>query len=237
MDNDQQGVVHVGKIQVSPLVHGLGLVTIWTILRYLLFGVLGNQLFGLSHDNMRILPTVEFTLFLLLVFFIGSLGIVYLGLIKLGHVSLKRLGWTSHRLGQSVALGLIGTLVGMAALGWLYQTGEFTDIQISLTPAFDVRKVLLAALMGFAIAAWIEQSLLPGYIQPMLIEKWGYWPGIIVQAALWPAFHIGWFTTWQDFLSGFVFGLIFGLLRGRDRSLVAGALMHGLNWVLIGIVA
>ncbi len=237
MNNDQQAVVRIGKIQVSPLVHGLVLVTIWTILRYLLFGVLGNQLFDLSHNNMRILPTVEFTLFLLLVFFIGSLGIVYLGLIKLGHVSLKRLGWTSHHLGKSVALGLIGMLVGMVALGLLYQTGELTDIQISLAPVFDARKILLAAVMGFAIAAWIEQSLLPGYIQPMLIKKWGYWPGIIIQAALWPACHIGWFTTWQDLLSGFVFGLIFGLLRGRDRSLIAGALVHGLNWVLIGVVA
>jgi membrane protease YdiL (CAAX protease family) len=37
----------------------------------------------------------------------------------------------------------------------------------------------------------------------------------------------------MDFGSAFVAGLILGWLRGRDRSLVAPFLAHGLLWMMV----
>ena len=81
---------------------------------------------------------------------------------------------------------------------------------------------------GFFIAAWQEENLFRGYLQPLLIERWGYWPGILAQAALFSTAHIGWCPTWPLYLLAFFSGIVFGWLRGRDRSLVAAFVAHGL---------
>jgi membrane protease YdiL (CAAX protease family) len=81
---------------------------------------------------------------------------------------------------------------------------------------------------GFAIASWQEENLFRGYLQPLLIESLGAWRGIIAQAALFSVAHIGWLTNWSLFGLVFLTGLMLGWMRGRDRSLVAPFIAHGL---------
>jgi len=174
-------------------------------------------------------------LFSVLCFVLGGIGIIYFGLIRLGRVSWQRLGWTKRQLRRSVLLGIIGFVVGIGIMILVNTLVSSNDLSAQLW-ALDTRKILLGAFWGFAIAAWIEQNLFAGYIQPILIERWGAWLGIIIQAVLFSGAHIGWMTSWPEFLNAFIFGLVFGVQRGYNRSIVAPYLTHALMWVLISAV-
>lgn len=228
--------IYLGSIKISPLFHAVILIVIWTALRFVLFSVLGNIWFGLTHNTMQVFPTLEFALFMVLILIVGSIGLVYLGLFKWGNITFQDVGWSCKKLGRSIALGVIGLIIAIFIILLFYSIGTISELTISFTPNINILEIFIAILMGFAIAAWIEQSLLPGYLQPILIEKKGLWVGVFIQSVMWPLSHIGWFTTLEDYLMGLVFGILFGLLRGRNNSLIAGTLIHGSMWVLISII-
>lgn len=236
MDNEKITFkIKIGSLILTPMTHAIILIVLWTILRYILFGILGYSWFGISHDRMKVYPTFEYFGFLVLVFGTGSVGLIYFGLIKFARMDAKSIGWSFDHFGRNFALGIAGFFSGLVILLPFFFIGDVSELTLVSHLNIDIWELILAIFLGFAIAAWIEQSLLLGYLQPLLIEKYGYWMGIFLQALTWPLSHIGWFTTWQDFLMGFLFGLLFGVLKGRNNTLIPGALAHGSYWVLIVI--
>jgi len=236
MDNENfKYKIKIGSLKLTSMTHAIILIVLWAILRYILFGILGYSWFGISHDRMKVYPTFEYFLFLILVFGMGSVGLIYFGLIKLARINAKSIGWSFEHFGRNFSLGIVGFSSGLIILIPFFVFGDISELKIVSHLNIDIWELILAIFLGFVIAAWIEQSLLLGYLQPLLIEKYGYWKGIFLQALAWPLSHIGWFTTWQDFLMGFLFGFLFGVLKGRNNTLIPGALTHGSFWVLIAI--
>jgi membrane protease YdiL (CAAX protease family) len=177
-------------------------------------------------------PSPQALVLLLIVFLIGSVGIVGGGLSGLAGVSWNSLGWRREKLLKEIGRGIlafivvsavagVGAIVGGLLLG-LELPAEMPESPPTL-PA-----IAMSVCFGFLVAAWQEENLFRGYLQPLLIERWGYWPGIIAQAALFSIAHMGWYPTWPLYLLAFFAGIVFGWLRGRDRSLIPAFVAHGL---------
>jgi len=217
------------RIGWHPITLGLALVVALSVLRAGA-AVAMRGLFG-SIDFPATLPGA---LFLLAVFLVGSVGIVGGGLFGLAGVSWDRLGWRKERLLRHIGRGILAAIViGIITMvGALVAVG-FLGLERPETAAagpqqFSLVGGLMTVFFGFFIASWQEENLFRGYLQPLLIERLGLWPGIIAQAALFSLAHLGWYPSWHFFVLAFAAGLILGWLRGRDGSLVAAFVAHGL---------
>lgn len=216
------------RIGWHPITLALALVLALSLLRAgAAFAMRG--LFG-SIDFPATLPGA---LFLLAVFLVGSVGIVGGGLFGLAGVSWDRLGWRKERLLRHIGRGILAAIViGIVTMAGALVAVKFCGLQPpemgTATPQFNVLELLMSVCFGFFIASWQEENLFRGYLQPLLIERLGLWPGIIGQAALFSIAHLGWYPSWHFFVFAFAAGLILGWLRGRDGSLVAAFVAHGL---------
>jgi len=215
-----------------PITLALALVVAFSLLRAAV-AFAWQRLFG----GMDFYPTTSFVLFSLATFAVMSVGLIGGGLFGLAGVSWDRLGWRRGGLLKAMGRGTLGlVLIFVFMMVWGIVTVQFIAPMPAGTeaPAFQFTwsRLLVVALWGFFMAAWQEENLYRGYLQPLLIERLGLWPGIIVQAALFSVAHVGWFTAWPPFVSAFVVGLILGWLRGREGSLVAPFIAHGLSWLL-----
>jgi len=178
-------------------------------------------------------PSLRGAVFLLAVFLLGSVGLIGGGLFGMGGVSWERLGWRRDRLGWEIVRGLLAVVVlGVMAAMFAVAAVRFLGLKPPPTdatqPRFTLVGIAMSVLFGFFIASWQEECLFRGYLQPLFIDRWGLWPGICAQAALFSVAHIGWFPAWPYFVLAFVIGIVFGWLRGRDGSLVAPFVAHGL---------
>jgi uncharacterized protein len=160
--------------------------------------------------------------------------ILNLGLLRFAKVTLRQLGWTFENVGRDLALGVAGWLVCTAVLfGAMVFAGESTLSEILASTArygFSERLVyLLIAVFGAAV---VEETLFRGYLQPALALKLGLAGAIVVQAIVFSAMHMRFHPL--GFLVKVAFGVVFGALRGRDRSLLAPGIAHGLIWAVWG---
>ncbi len=212
-------------VQKHPLVWGLVLVVAFSLLR-------AFQAFTWRQwfDTVEFYETIPFALFLLGSFVLVSAGLISGG-IWLSKTSWRDLGWRREGLVKAIGLGLLGfVLLSINTMVWPF-IGGATEPPALITPG--PARLLLVAFFAFGIAAWTEENLFRGYLQPLLAKSAGHWPAIIIQALLFSAAHLGWITKPLDFASAFVAGLILGCLRGRDRGLVAPFLAHGLLWIMV----
>jgi membrane protease YdiL (CAAX protease family) len=98
-----------------------------------------------------------------------------------------------------------------------------------------VGRLLIVAFFAFGVAAWVEENLFRGYLQPLLATRLPLQVAIVVQAALFSVAHLGYTTNLMYFGSAFVSGLILGALRGRGRNLVAPYVAHSLLWMMAAL--
>ena len=178
-------------------------------------------------------PSLRGVVFLLVVFVVGSVGLIGGGLFGLAGVSWERLGWRRDRLGWEIVRGLLALVVlGVMLVVFAIIAGRFLGLKPPVRdptqPVFSLVGTAMSVFFGFFIASWMEENLFRGYLQPLFVERCGLWPGILAQAALFSVAHIGWFPAWPYFVLAFVTGIVFGWLRGRDESLVAPFVAHGL---------
>ena len=212
--------------QKHPLVLGLALVATFCLLRAI-------QAFAWQKWFIKVefYETTTFALFLLGSFALTSVGLIGGGIVWLTKTSWHDLGWRREGLTKALGMGLLGfVLLSVNAMVWPI-IGGATEPPALITPSLV--RLLMVAFFGFGIAAWVEENLFRGYLQPVLTKSMSLWMAIIIQALLFSAAHIGWFTRPVDFGKAFVAGLILGWLRGRDRSLVAPFLAHGLLWMMV----
>jgi uncharacterized protein len=159
-------------------------------------------------------------------------GVVGFGLFYWGRASLEALGWRSRNLMEDLGFGLLGfgflaavVLSLSAALGspvretlgnWLHQ---------------PPRVRLLALCIGF-LAAFNEESLFRGYLQPGLVARVGPAPGVLVAALVFALYH-GNFAP-LALLGKLLFGVVFGVLAYKRKSLVPSGFAHLLSWGVMG---
>jgi len=170
----------------------------------------------------------------------GSLdiGLVFAGLLRrFGRISFAELGWSRFRLAD-VALGLVGLallvaivyldLVLDARLGWGEALGRLGQSIADVS----LRQRAFCFLIGL-VAAFTEDTLFRGYMQPAVQARIGRWLGLVTVAVVFAAHH-GRFTL-AIFLGKLGVGLVLGGLRDRTRTLWAPAIAHVLQWTVLAM--
>jgi uncharacterized protein len=168
----------------------------------------------------------------------GSLDIllVYAGLLRrFGRISFAELGWSRFRIAD-VALGLVGLalLVALVYLSFAEQLGWGAALDRLPQAIADVplRQRALCFLIGL-VAAFTEETLFRGYMQPAVQARIGRWLGLVIVAAVFAAYH-GRFTPVM-FLGKLGVGLVLGAIRDRTQTLWAPAIAHVLQWTVLAM--
>jgi membrane protease YdiL (CAAX protease family) len=211
--------------QRNRLLWGIILIVIFSLMR-IVQTVMWRQWFG----SLDFQESISFALFLLLWVVLLSIGLIGGGIIWLTKTSWQELGWTRRGLLKSVGMGLFGfVLMYINVIVWAMLKGDTNPPEI-FSPSLT--RLLLVALFAFGLSAWVEENLYRGYLQPLLVKEMSIWLAIVVQAAIFSVAHLGYSSHLLDFGSVFVTGLILGWLRGRESSLVAPFVAHGLFWMM-----
>jgi len=211
--------------QRNRLLWGIILIVIFSLMR-IVQTVMWRQWFG----SLDFQESISFALFLLLWVVLLSIGLIGGGIVWLTKTSWQELGWTRRGLLKSVGMGLFGfVLMYINVIVWAMLKGDTNPPEI-FSPSLT--RLLLVALFAFGLSAWVEENLYRGYLQPLLAREMSIWLAIVVQAAIFSVAHLGYSSHLLDFDSVFVTGLILGWLRGRESSLVAPFVAHGLFWMM-----
>ncbi|MBL8912894.1 MAG: CPBP family intramembrane metalloprotease [Archangium sp.] len=83
-------------------------------------------------------------------------------------------------------------------------------------------------------AAFVEESLFRGNLQPLLVTRFGKAAGLVLTAAIFSAYHLD--PRPLSLAGKFVLGLVYGLARGTSAkgALTAPAFGHFLVWTTVG---
>jgi hypothetical protein len=160
--------------------------------------------------------------------------VIGLGLLRWGRVSLLDLGWRTDALVADVGRGVVGfAMVTAVTMGMQYLVGGAGAVQQAgnAIARYSPAQRMLFSLVG-VIAAFGEESIFRGYLQPTMMKRLGAPAGVVLTAAFFSAYHLA-FAPFR-LIGLFLIGLVYGILRSRDRSLVAPAVAHGLCWAVLG---
>lgn len=178
-------------------------------------------------------PPAAFLLLAIIVLLQAGL-VVGLGLLRWGRLSLRDLGWRSDTAARDVGRGFVGfALVTVVVMGSQFakRGGPAVFEAWQLVLRYSPAQRALFFFVG-VIAAFGEESIFRGYLQPSLMKRVGGVGGVLVTAAFFSFYHLRFAPL--RLLGLFLIGLVYGVLRGRDRSLLAPAVAHGLCWAVLG---
>ena len=201
------------------IAHGLVIVTLFALVRLA------------SHSFPRGVVGIALGVVSALGFFVG---LFYFGLLRVGGIGLRELGWRRPGALVDVARGAAGTIVLMLVL--------VVVAALFYPPAPETARAIVAAVVaqlaraGAAVgdgrARVVRRGVaVRGYLQPPLMRRCGYGLGLVIVAALFTLAH-GELAP-PRLVALFVQGVGFGLLRGRTRTLWASATAHSLLWSLM----
>ncbi|HEV7558249.1 MAG TPA: CPBP family intramembrane glutamic endopeptidase, partial [Kofleriaceae bacterium] len=123
----------------------------------------------------------------------------------------------------ALVYGLVAVQLGWRdALDWLGQ--PITDVSL--------RQRAFCFLIGL-VAAFTEETLFRGYMQPAVQARIGRWLGLVTVAVVFAAYH-GRFTP-AMFFGKVGVGLVLGGLRDRTGTLWAPAIAHVLQWTVLAM--
>lgn len=201
------------KLSNEQIKKGLLILAAFVILRAILARI-GEIDQGLQFNTRSIL-------FLSSAFLIMSVGLVYLGFSRWVGIDLQQ-WWLFDRkrlLGDG-GWGLLGYFSGLVlTLGIVIPVAQLDlvpDNVMNGQPAPPSPGVwLLSLFFGFAIVGFQEETIFRGFLQGVLTERFGRWPGNILQAAVFSLAHVGYFPwdAWPLFIIAFVLGPVYGWLR------------------------
>ncbi|MCB9684126.1 MAG: CPBP family intramembrane metalloprotease [Alphaproteobacteria bacterium] len=157
-------------------------------------------------------------------------------LVAFGGRSLGDLGWSAEeRPVRAAVLGVAGAALGVslivavgALLGGVDGVRETVAGFVGLTPG---QRVLMATI-GLG-AAFVEETVFRGTLQPALVARLGRPAGIAVGAVIFSAYHLRFGPV--GFLVKAIFGAIFGTLRESTDRNWAGAVAHAGIWLVVGL--
>ena len=159
-------------------------------------------------------------------------GVIGVGLLVWGRVSLAELGWRAERLGPDLLRGAVGGAACCGIVLLISMSRGATAIE-TLQGWWEVP--FLERLLGMLIgveAALTEETLFRGDLQPTVQRILGRGAGQILTAVLFALYHLQ-FGLW-GLLGKTAFGLVFGLLRDRTGRLVSPAVAHWISWTVLG---
>ena len=210
----------------------------WAFILVALFSLLRaiqTWLWRGQFGAMNFAESAPFALFLAFWFVLLSVGLIGGGIVRLAQTSWRALGWTKQGLFKTIVLGILGfVLMYVNVVIWAMVGGETDPPEMAIP---SLTELLLVMFFAFGLAAWVEENLFRGFLQPLLAKRMSLWLAILVQAAVFSAAHVGFHNNLLDFGATFVAGLILGLLRGRQSSLLAPFLAHGLFWMMAAFMA
>ena len=159
-------------------------------------------------------------------------GVIGLGLLVWGRVSLAELGWRAERLGPDLLRGAVGGAACCGIVLLISMSRGATAIE-TLQGWWEVPFLerLLGMLIGIE-AALTEETLFRGDLQPTVQQILGRGAGQILTAVLFALYHLQ-FGLW-GLLGKTAFGLVFGLLRDRTGRLISPAVAHWISWTVLG---
>jgi membrane protease YdiL (CAAX protease family) len=219
------------KSSERHLAAALLLPAVLTLLTFGVMGLLGRRFLS-SPEAFFAAPPVSFLL-LGVAAALRAGGVVGLGLVKIGGLTLGELGWRRQSPATAIALGvagaalMIGALVALLFAFGVFDAGGAVHTIATFTPGQRALFACFALESGFT-----EETLFRGYVQPVLVSRLGLPVGIVAQAALFSLYHVP--RAPLPLLTRLSFGLVLGVLRGRERPLWACAIAHGLLWILLG---
>jgi membrane protease YdiL (CAAX protease family) len=172
---------------------------------------------------------------------VGTGAILEIGLVlRLGmryaRLSFRDAGWRDFA-ARDIAYGLAGFVLCAASLacilaaqdGWSDTIEYIVDRVANYTP----QQRVFFLMMGL-IAAFPEDTIFRGIMQPTLQTKLGRWQGILLTTLIFAVYH---FRFAPPQLAGKIcYGLIFGLMRERTGTLWAPAIAHVLAWAILGAI-
>jgi membrane protease YdiL (CAAX protease family) len=217
--------------QPQRIAHAMALIAARVVLVFLVgMGLLARLVAegdGFGADG----KSVALVLFLLLPIDAGL--VLAFGLLKVGRCSLHELGWHIERFGRDVAAGLVGFVLaaGVLVTAQTLLGASLEEQWGALREPSLVARLLFCCVAVFG-AALVEESLFRGYLQPALVARFGLPGAVVLQAIVFDLMHLNFAPA--SLVVKFLFGVIFGALRGRDGSLLAPAIAHGLIWVVFG---
>lgn len=138
-----------------------------------------------------------------------------------------------HSLGQAarssglVVVGLVVTRLLASLYAFVTrELGMLPESTTSLPALFGSGEAgfLVAVLMVVVIGPTVEELVFRGALQEGLAARFGVWPAIIVQAALFAAFH----RSWWLLMPTFILGVALGWLAERCDSLWPPIALHAL---------
>jgi membrane protease YdiL (CAAX protease family) len=186
----------------------------------------GDAVFAGGWRSFVVLALIA-ALELLLVF-----GLLMRGVARL---PLAAAGWSSPR-GRDLVLGVAGFLACAAAVLVIVAVpsgglgAALADVAASVA-SFSLRQRLLFVLVG-ALAAFTEETIFRGLLQPALQRRLGRAGGLVVTALVFALYHLK--LRPIALLGKLTTGLVLGGLRNRTGTLWAPALAHALIWVVLG---
>jgi membrane protease YdiL (CAAX protease family) len=218
---------------VARIVHGLLLGLFQPVVPICMWVGLGSLLFD-AHGNLLppSAPALGATLFVPL---LPNALLVGLGLLVLGRVSLRDLGWRRpERPLREGVLALCGLAAYLAvfALAVLCAGSDAGPVFAEVLSYPASSRLLL--LVAGAHIAFFEESVFRGYLQPALIGRLGVPVGIVATAVVFAAWHPPHFHV-LGFVIRLGLGLATGALRGADRPLLAAFLAHAMLWAVVGL--
>jgi uncharacterized protein len=170
----------------------------------------------------------------LVVVALADLGVVIgLGLLRWNRLTLAELGWRRPR-PRDILVGLLGGVAAIAALlavAYLHR-GGIAGLLAQLRAIAPEQRALFA-LMGI-YAAFGEETLFRGFLQPTLQRKLGPPAGLLVTAAIFSLYHLK--LRPIALLTHLITGLVLGGLRHGTGSLWPPAIAHALIWIAMGVV-
>ena len=200
------------------------------VLAFALLRAIQTRLWQYWFGSTDFQATIPFVMFILASFMVMSVGLIGGCVVRLTGTSWRELGWQREGLIKAIAWGLLGFVIIFANMMVWSLAGGATPRPDYVSPSAG--RLLLVAFFAFGVAAWVEENLFRGYLQPLLAKRLPLQVAIIAQAALFSGAHLGYTTNLMYFGSAFVSGLILGALRGRERSLVAPFVAHSLLWMM-----
>lgn len=184
----------------------------------------------------------------LALYYAVQVGVIVWLVRRRGGEPLRALGIAheQHSFGQVArSTGLV--VVGLVVTRLLASLYAFITRELGLLPqsATDLPALfgsgeagfLLALLMVVVIGPTVEELVFRGALQEGLAARFGVWPAIIVQAALFAAFHRSWWLLVPTFILGVVLGWLAEDRDGLWPPIVLHALYNAITVVAAFVVS
>ena len=154
----------------------------------------------------------------------AQLAILWIGLFRPRVTSLAEQGWRSFG-ALDVILGIAG---GAACVGLAVVVFRLDELPLER----PVEEHVLWLGVGL-LAAFVEETVYRGWLQPRFVEKWGAVAGVMATAVLFSLLHFQ--PAPRAILVKIGFGVILGVLRQRRGTLWAAGIAHTIIWVIFGM--